>query len=40
MNYENKIGVENVIIIGEEEARKRSYKIKNMKTGVCEEISM
>lgn len=33
MNYANKIGVENVILIGEEEVKNNEVKIKNMKTG-------
>lgn len=32
MNYANKIGVENVILIGEEEVKNNEVKIKNMKT--------
>lgn len=33
MNYANKIGVENVILIGEEEVENNEIRIKNMKTG-------
>ncbi|SCI90228.1 Histidine--tRNA ligase [uncultured Clostridium sp.] len=33
MNYANKIGVENVILIGEEEIKNNEIKIKNMRTG-------
>ncbi len=33
MNYANKIGVENVILIGEEEVKNNEVKIKNMNTG-------
>lgn len=33
MNYANKIGVENVILIGEEEVENNKVKIKNMKSG-------
>ncbi|MDD6795200.1 MAG: histidine--tRNA ligase [Clostridiaceae bacterium] len=33
MNYANKIGVENVILIGEEELKSNKMKIKNMITG-------
>ena len=33
MNYANKIGVENVILIGEEEIANNKVKVKNMKSG-------
>ncbi|MGL4849765.1 MAG: histidine--tRNA ligase [Clostridium sp.] len=33
LSYANKIGAENIILIGEEEVRKREIKIKNMRTG-------
>ena len=33
MNYANKIGVNNVILIGEEEVRENKIKIKNMNLG-------
>ncbi|MGL5415018.1 MAG: histidine--tRNA ligase [Clostridium sp.] len=33
LSYANKIGAENVILIGEEEVKKREIKIKNMRTG-------
>lgn len=33
MNYGNKIGAENVVLIGEEEVAKKEIKIKNMKNG-------
>ncbi|MGL4449850.1 MAG: His/Gly/Thr/Pro-type tRNA ligase C-terminal domain-containing protein [Sarcina sp.] len=33
LSYVNKIGAENVILIGEEEVRKGEIKIKNMRTG-------
>ena len=33
MNYANKIGVENVILIGEDEVKNNVISIKNMETG-------
>ena len=33
MNYANKIGVENVILIGEEEIANNKVKVRNMKSG-------
>lgn len=33
MNYANKLGVENVVLIGEEEVMKNEVKIKNMNLG-------
>ncbi|MGL4453181.1 MAG: histidine--tRNA ligase [Sarcina sp.] len=33
MNYANKIGVENVILVGEEEVKNNIIKVKNMNTG-------
>lgn len=33
MNYGNKIGAENVVLVGEEEVAKKEIKIKNMKNG-------
>ena len=38
MNYANKIGVNNVILIGEEELESKSIKIKNMNSGKSENI--
>ncbi|MGL4107556.1 histidine--tRNA ligase [Clostridium sp. LP20] len=39
MSYANKIGVENVILIGEEEMLKNEVKIKNMKLGTDKKIN-
>lgn len=33
MNYANKLGIENVILVGEDEVTKNEVKIKNMKLG-------
>ena len=33
MNYANKLGVSNVILIGEEEVGKGEVKVKNMNSG-------
>lgn len=38
MNYANKIGVSNVILIGEEEIEKNEVKIKNMNSGESENV--
>ncbi len=33
MNYANKLGVSNVILIGEDEVKKKRVKVKNMNSG-------
>lgn len=38
MNYANKIGVSNVILIGEEEIEKNEVKIKNMNSGESKNV--
>lgn len=38
MNYANKIGVKNVILIGEDEVKKGEVNIKNMITGESKSI--
>lgn len=38
MNYANKIGVSNVILIGEEEIGKNEVKIKNMNSGESKNV--
>lgn len=38
MNYANKIGVSNVILIGEEEIEKKEVKIKNMNSGESKNV--
>ncbi|OPF51147.1 histidine--tRNA ligase [Clostridium baratii] len=40
MNYANKIGVSNVILIGEEEIEKNEVKIKNMNSGESKNVNM
>ena len=39
MNYANKIGVNNIILIGEEEIESKLVKIKNMNSGKSENIN-
>ena len=38
MSYANKIGVSNVILIGEEEVEKNEVKIKNMSSGESKNV--
>ncbi|STB00127.1 histidyl-tRNA ligase HisS [Clostridium baratii] len=38
MNYANKIGASNVILIGEEEIEKNEVKIKNMNSGESKDV--
>lgn len=39
MNYANKIGVQNVIIIGEDEVKNNIISVKNMETGKNKSIN-